>query len=144
MCSWIYYVRRQRTMLKLIFLHKCCLICSSTLHPHKHITENLQQHPKIHHTTQSKHHRHIHTTININGITNKRSLDNSHTQPDIITIQETKLTTTSHTPKITNYTPIRTDRVVKLRGGLLTYIRHNITFTHLDVPKNITILTDVM
>ena len=60
-----------------------------------------------------------------------------HTQPDIITIQEIKLITTSKTPKITNYTPIRTDGVVKLGGGLLTYIRHNITFTHLDNPKNI-------
>ena len=44
------------------------------------------------------------------------------TQPDIITIQDIKLTTTSKTPKITNYTPIRTDRVVKLGGRLLTYI----------------------
>ena len=39
---------------------------------------------------------------------------------------------------ITNYTPIRTYIVVKLGGGLLTYIRYNITFTHLDIPKTST------
>ena len=50
--------------------------------------------------------------ININNITNKqeelKQLAYTITQPDIITIQETKLTTTSKTPKIINYTPIHT------------------------------------
>ena len=34
-------------------------------------------------------------------------------------------------------TPVHTDREVKLEEGLLTYIRHNITFTQLDIPRNI-------
>ena len=39
----------------------------------------------------------------------------------------TKLTTTSKTPNIINYTLIRTD----------TYIKHNITCTDLNIPTNI-------
>ena len=76
--------------------------------------------------------------LNINSITNKQDELKQPvytTRPGIITIQETEPTTTSKTPKITNYTPIRTDRVVvKLGGGLLTYIRHNITLIHLYIP----------
>ena len=41
------------------------------------------------------------------------------TQPDITTIQETTLTTTSKTPKLLNYTPILVDIAVNLGGGLL-------------------------
>ena len=37
------------------------------------------------------------------------------TQPDIITVQETKLTTLSKTPNISNQTPIHNDRVRKLK-----------------------------
>ena len=56
--------------------------------------------------------------VHINDITNKQEELKQlayTTQPDIITIQETKLTTTSKTPKITNYTHIRTDREARRR-----------------------------
>ena len=62
--------------------------------------------------------------------TNTKLKQQAHhtTQADIITVQETKLTKTSKTPIISNYTPIHTDRVRKL-GGLPTYIKHNMIRT---------------
>ena len=58
--------------------------------------------------------------ININDIRNKieelKNLVHS-TQPDIITIQETKLTHNAKTPQIPHYTTIRTDREHKQGGG---------------------------
>ena len=78
--------------------------------------------------------------ININGINNKLAelTDLIHnTNTDIVTIQETKLTTNSKTPQITGYTAIRTDRQQNKGGGLLTYIKHDITFTSIPIPQNI-------
>ena len=42
------------------------------------------------------------------------------THADIITIQETKLTPKAKTPKIHNFTSVRTDRLHKAGGGLIT------------------------
>ena len=41
-----------------------------------------------------------------------------------ITIQETKLTPKAKTPKIHNFTSVRTDRLHKAGGGLITLITH--------------------
>ena len=70
--------------------------------------------------------RHIHTTSKYQQHHKQtRGAQTTRIQyTTIITIQKTKLTMTSKTPKITNYTPVRTDREVKLI--LLKYIRHNI------------------
>ena len=59
------------------------------------------------------------------------------THADIITIQETKLTPKAKTPKIHNFTAVRTDRLHKAGGGLITLIRDNITFTTTDIPSTI-------
>ena len=78
--------------------------------------------------------------ININGLSNKikeLELLISETKADIITIQETKLTSNSKSPKIPNYTEIRKDRLYNKGGGLLTYIKNNITFTNNEIPENI-------
>ena len=95
-------------------------------------------------THKPKGHTHNNTLsilqLNINGINNKHEelKQLAHTtQPDIITIQETKLRRTTKTPTLPDYTHIRTDRQGKLGGGLLTYIRHNITFTNLPIPSHI-------
>ena len=121
----------QGRMLDQVIVH---VFWTTTLTQHSTPTQannrKQQQHPKTHHTTQSKHHKQKAYPYYINGITYKQL---AYTKElDIIIIQETKLTTISKT-KITNYTPIRTDRVVKLGGGLLTYIRHNI----IDIQKHI-------
>ena len=76
--------------------------------------------------------------FNING--NKNKLDDltlliHDTHPDIITIQETKLTPIANSPKIYNFTTVRTDRLHKAGGGLLTLIRDNITFTTTGIPS---------
>ena len=59
------------------------------------------------------------------------------THADIITIQETKLTPKAKTQKIHNFTSVRTDRLHKAGGGLITLIRDNITFTTTDIPSTI-------
>ena len=46
-------------------------------------------------------------------------------QPDVVTVQESKLNKTSRTPKIPNYTAIRTDRQHKQGGGLLLLSTHS-------------------
>ena len=56
-------------------------------------------------------------------------------QPDIITIQETKLKKHNKTPKIPTYSAICTDRANGKGGGLLTYIKHNITFSDTKIPN---------
>jgi exonuclease III len=56
---------------------------------------------------------------------------------DIITIQETKLKITSKTPPLNNYTALRTDRLDRAGGGLITYIKNDITFTNINLPNNI-------
>ena len=75
--------------------------------------------------------------VNINGLRNKLEelkLLIHDTHADIITIQETKLTPKAKTPKIHNFTAVRTDRLHKAGGGLITLIRDNITFTTTDIP----------
>ena len=62
------------------------------------------------------------------------------THADIITIQETKLTPKAKTPKIHNFTSVRTDRLHKAGGGLITLIRDNITFTTTAIPSTINTL----
>ena len=78
--------------------------------------------------------------VNINGINNKLEelktlIKNTHA--DIITIQETKLTSKSNTPKVPTCTTVRVDRPHKSGGGLITLIRDNITFTPTDIPSTI-------
>ena len=58
------------------------------------------------------------------------------THADIIKIQETKLTPKVKTPKVHNFTTLRTDRLHKAGDGLITLIRDNITFTT-DIPSTI-------
>ena len=77
---------------------------------------------------------------NINGLRNKLEelkLLIHDTHADIITIHETKLTPKAKTPKIHNFTSVRTDRLHKAGGGLITLIRDNITFTTTDIPSTI-------
>ena len=59
------------------------------------------------------------------------------TQPDVVAIQESKLTPASRTPKIPHYTAIRTDREHKQGGGLITYIKSDTTLTHIKTPQTI-------
>ena len=59
------------------------------------------------------------------------------TQPDVVAIQESKLTPASRTPKIPHYTAIRTDREHKQGGGRITYIKSDTTFTHIKTPQTI-------
>jgi hypothetical protein len=76
--------------------------------------------------------------ININGIRNKISELNlliSETKPDIINIQESKLTAECKTPFVNGYTPARKDRVVNKGGGLLTYINSKLTFSEIANPN---------
>ena len=76
--------------------------------------------------------------LNINSITNKHEelkLLVTELQPDIITIQETKLKKHNKTPQIPTYSAICTDRANGKGGGLLTYIKHNITFSDTKIPN---------
>jgi hypothetical protein len=78
--------------------------------------------------------------ININGLGNKITelTQLAHnTNADVITIQESKLTTKSKTPTIANYTAIRKDRTRDKGGGLITFIKNNITFTETTLPVTI-------
>ena len=78
--------------------------------------------------------------VNINGLRNKLEelkLLIHDTHADIITIQKTKLTPKAKTQKIHNFTSVRTDRLHKAGGGLITLIRDNITFTTTDIPSTI-------
>ena len=100
-------------------------------------------------TTQTTTHSHATTShpnkkllallqLNINSITNKHEelkLLVTELQPDIITIQETKLKKHNKTPQIPTYSAIRTDRANCKGGGLLTYIKHNITFSDTKIPN---------
>ena len=78
--------------------------------------------------------------VNLNGLGNKLEEFNlllHDTHADIIAIQETKLTPKTKTPKIHNFTAVRTDMLHKAVGGLITLIRDNITFTATDMPWTI-------
>ena len=59
------------------------------------------------------------------------------THADIITIQETKPTPKANTHKVHNLTTVRTHRLHKAGGGLITLIRDNITFTTTYLPSTI-------
>ena len=75
--------------------------------------------------------------LNINGLQNKqKELTELATEltPDLIAIQETKLKNSSKTPNIPKYTPIRQDRIGKEGGGLITYIREELTFSTNNTP----------
>ena len=112
------------------------------------VTSNTNPHtsPHLHtptHTTNKRPPKHKEIKIlqlNANGIRStveelKHLLLTS--QPDVVTVQESKLDQTSRTPKIPNYTAIRTDRQHKQGGGLITYIKSDTTFTHLKTPQTI-------
>ena len=92
------------------------------------------------HATTSHHNKKLLTLLqlNINSITNKHEelkLLVTELQPDIITIQETKLKKHNKTPQIPTYSAIRTDRANGKGGGLVTYIKHNITFSDTKIPN---------
>ena len=71
--------------------------------------------------------------VNINGL--KLHIHNTHVY--ILTIQETKLIPIAKTPNIHNFTAVRTDRLHKAGGGLITLIIDNITFTTPDIYSTI-------
>ena len=78
--------------------------------------------------------------VNISGINNKLEelktlIKNTHA--DIITIQETKLTSKSNTAKVPTFMTVRADRPHKSGGGLITLIRDNIPCTPTDIPSTI-------
>ena len=110
--------------------------------PHKqtkdyHRTTNTTQK----HRPSSKSERNlIMLQVNINGLRHKLEelkLLIHDTHADIITIQETKLTPKAKTPKLHNFTAVRTDRLHNAGGRLITLIRDNITFTTTDIPSTI-------
>ena len=110
--------------------------------PHKqtkdyHRTTNTTQT----HRSSSKSERNlIILQVNINGLRNKLEelkLLIHDTHADIITIQETKLTPKAKTPKIHSFTSVRTDRLHKAGGGLITLIRDNIAFTTTNIRSTI-------
>ena len=97
------------------------------------------------HATTSHHNKKLLTLLqlNINSITNKHEelkLLVTEPQPDIITIQETKLKKHNKTPQIPTYSAIRTDRANGKGGGLLIYIKHNITFSDTKIPNFINLI----
>ena len=51
-----------------------------------------------------------------------------------MTIQERKLDQSHKTPNVPLFTPIRTDRTHKY-GGLLTYVKNNISFSQLNTSN---------
>ena len=78
--------------------------------------------------------------VNINRIKHKLeelTLLFHDTHTDSITIQETKLTPKTNTPKVHYFTTVRTDNLHKAGGGLITLIRDNITFTITDIHSTI-------
>jgi len=76
--------------------------------------------------------------LNINGLQNKflelKQLVQENS-PDIINIQESKLTASSRKFNIPGYTTIRKDREHKIGGGLITYIKEEIAFTEINLNK---------
>jgi len=75
----------------------------------------------------------------VNGIQNKltelRKIS-EEISPDIISIQETKLNSKSYKYNLAGYTSLRKDRKLKTGGGLMTYIKNNISFTEIDLSKH--------
>ena len=126
----------------------------NTINPTPLTTSQLPIAPRNQHTCTTRPQTQTHPTapqdnettlrilqININGVTNKiHELENTARQHkiDIILIQETWLTNKHKTPKITGYTGHRKDRETNQKGGgLLTYIKDNITHTPLNNPQDI-------
>ena len=79
----------------------------TTTHP---LTNNNQPKDKKHRHTSNQHKRHQKQNRGTKNLVHS-------TQPDIIIIQETKLTQKVKTPKIPHYTTIRTHREHKQGGG---------------------------
>ena len=80
--------------------------------------------------------------LNANGIrnkTNKIQLLVKITQADVITIQESKRNQSHKTPNISQFTPIITDCMHKQGGGLLTYIKNNLSFSQLNTSNTFAI-----
>ena len=79
--------------------------------------------------------------INVNGISNKiLELQQLTTDEklDIIAVQESKLTSKSKKdPYIQNFSPIRKDREENKGGGLIIFVKQDIKYTNLNVPKEI-------
>ena len=100
---------------------------------HSH-TRNKQK------TSKTKHKEIKKIQLNANGIRSTVE-ELKHllltTQPDVVAVQESKLNPASRTPKVPNYTAIRTDRKHKQGGGLITYIKSDTTFTHIKTPQTI-------
>jgi hypothetical protein len=106
----------------------------------KNPTSKQKLHNTSHYHTNNKPEKHTDDTklkilqININGIQNKlselRQIIHEST-PDVITVQETKLTNTSYKYNIPGYTTIRKDRKNKSGGGLIIYIKENSLFTEI-------------
>ena len=104
---------------------------------HYHRTTNTTQ---THRPSSQSERNLIILQVNINGLRNKLEelkLLIHDTHADIIIIQETKLTNKAKTPKIHNFTAVRTDRLHKVGGGFITLVRDNITFTTTDIPSTI-------
>ena len=59
-----------------------------------------------------------------------------NTQADVMTIEETKLNQSHKTQNIPHFIPIRTDHTNKQGGGLLTYIKNNISFSQLNTSNS--------
>ena len=59
-------------------------------------------------------------------------------------MQETKLNQSRKTPNISRFTSIRTDRNHKLRGGLLIYIKNNISFSQLNTSNTFPIKLQIV
>ena len=114
----------------------------STQQPHAQHRVLRQPHKqtKDYHRTTTQTHMPIMLQVNINRLRNKLEelkLLMHDTHADITTIQETKLTPEAKTHKLHNFTAVRTDRLHRAGGGLITLIRDNITFTTTDIPSTI-------
>ena len=124
------------------FSHSNHLIHRVPRHPHRHTKDDLMTTDTTqgHRPSSKSEINLIILQVNINGLRNKLEelkLLIHDTHADIITIQETKLTPKAKTPKIHNFTSVRTDRLHKAGGGLITLIRDNITFTTTAIPSTI-------
>ena len=78
--------------------------------------------------------------VNINRIKNKLEelrLRIHDTHVRYLKLQETKLTPKANTPKVHNFTTVRTDRLHTAGCRLITLIRDHITFTTTDIPSTI-------
>ena len=79
--------------------------------------------------------------LNINSITRKTTelTHLIHKKIHIITLQESNLNYKHKTSHIPNFSAIRLDRPSFQKGGLLTYINNNITYSQISPPTNLII-----